>query len=431
MTIHLVYGNPWDPDGQPGSGDGFNVLTQVYNTFGTSGTAVRTINFATGTYGNITGFSDTNGRSVAIGFGSGGVIGDSITDPTGAATSFVFQPGQMTTPTTRPVPFQNLFQIYTADNPDQPNTEYDWDPVGRVTDVMDAVALQQGVRAPYEFYIADGTRGERDDPLGDIWSVSYDVYGHPATYTDEDGNITTDVADGRGRVAQTTYPEGDCEVFGFDDFNNMLSYTKVDKVSSCNVGAGSSHVLSVSATWDPNWDKPLTIKDAMGNTTTFTYEPTGTNGTSEMATAVRPAVTGGSPTYTFTYDSAGKVLTATDPITSSTSITTQNLYDSSEEPTSTIVDPSGKDLVTTFGYDAIGNQSWTMDPRQNLGSNGQVVSNLYDSDRRKLETDNHTGALTAARFVCVMGDSRGGAGFELPPPPRPASASSIGASLPA
>ena len=400
VTIHLVYGNPWDPDGPPGSGDGFNQLTQVYNTFGTSSTAVRTININSDTVANLTGFSDTNGRSVSLGY-STGVIGDSMTDPAGAVTSFVFQPEQQASSTCRPVPFVNMFQIFTAENTNQPNTEYDWDCVGRVADVMDAEALQVGDRAPYEFYIADGTRGERDDPLGDAWSVVYDVYGHPSTYTDEDGNITTDVADGRGRVVQTTYPELDCEVFGFDDFNNTLSYSKIDKVSSCNVNAGASHVLSIAATWDPTWNKPLTIKDAMGNTTTFTYEPTATNGTSEMATAVRPAVTGGSPTYTFTYDTAGKVLTATDPITSSTSITTQNAYstDGLENLVSTIVDPGAtphQNLTTTFGYDAIGNMSWTMDPRQNTTTaNGQVVSYDYDLDRRKLETDHHDRVLTA------------------------------------
>ena len=399
VTIHLSYGNPWDPNGQGSSTVGFPQITQVYNTFGTSSTAVRTINFNTDSYANFTGFSDTNGRSVTLGFAGGGVIADSITGPaTGDVTTYLILPPQYASPTTRPVPFDNLFQIYTADNPYQPNTEYDWDNIGRVTDVMDAEALQVGDRAPYQFYIADGTRGERDDPLGDPWSVVYDVYGHPATYTDENGNITTDVADGRGRVAQTTYPEGDCEVFGFDDFNNVLNYTKVDKASSCNVSAGSSHVLSIAATWDPTWDKPLTIQDAMGNTTHFSYYAAGTTGASMMYQAVRPTVTGGAPTYTFTYDSAGKLTQSADPITSSTSITTNNAYstDGLENLVSTTVDPSGKDLVTTVGFDAIGNQSWTMDPRQNLGSNGQVVSYLYDNDRRKLETDNHAGALTAA-----------------------------------
>ena len=398
VTVHLVYGNPWDPDGQPGTGspfsDGFNVLTQVYNTFGTSNTPVRTINFATDTYGNITGFSDTNSRSVSLGYPGGGVIGDSITDPTGAVTSFIFTPLQYTSPTTRPVPFNNMFQIYTADNPNQPNAEYDWDGVGRVTDVMDAEALQVGDRAPYQFYIADGTSGERDDPLGDAWSVVYDVYGHPATYTDEDGDITLASADGRGRVMQMTYPEGDEEQFAFDDNNNTVHLTKTPKP-----GCGTSCLpnINIYATWDPIWQKLASIKDANGNTTTFTYEPVGTNGTSEIATAVRPSVTGGSPTYAFTYDSAGKVLTSIDPITSSTSIKTQNIYDASEEPTSTIVDPANLALTTSFGYDAFGNVSWTADPRQNSSSaNGEVVSYDYDLDRRKFETDHHGGALTAS-----------------------------------
>src|SRR5580698_5070206 len=151
----------------------------------------------------------------------------SFTDPKGNTTSYSFLPGSATSTTTRPVPWEQLFQVYTPDAPNVPNTEYDYDTLGRIAQIKDAENLQIGDRAPYQFYIADGTRGERDDPLGDAWSVAYDVYGHPATYTDEDGNITTDLADGRGRVVQTTYPEGDQEQFQFDDNNNVLQLTKI------------------------------------------------------------------------------------------------------------------------------------------------------------------------------------------------------------
>jgi len=84
--------------------------------------------------------------------------------------------------------------------PTKPNVQYDYDTEGRVTDVQDAEALQVGDRTVWEFLIGDGTRGERDDPLGDAWSVTYDIYGHPAFYTDENGYVTNAVADGRGRI---------------------------------------------------------------------------------------------------------------------------------------------------------------------------------------------------------------------------------------
>ena len=79
-------------------------------------------------------------------------------------------------------------------------TDPDYDALGRVKQVEDAEMLQVGDRGPYTFYIADGTRGERDDPLGDAWSVTYDTYGHPARYIDERGYETDAITDGRGRV---------------------------------------------------------------------------------------------------------------------------------------------------------------------------------------------------------------------------------------
>ncbi len=404
VTINVAYGNPWDPglSQEPNSGDGFAQITQVYNTFGTSSTPIRTIDFNSGADAIFSGFTGSDGRSVSLGFGVD-VIADTIADPAGATTSYIFNYEQFQSPTQRPIPYETLFQIYTPDNPNAPNTEYDYDSIGNVKDVLDAEALQVGDRGPYEFLIAGGTRGERDDPLfnpitnpADMgYAVTYDTYGHPASYQDEDGNLTLATADGRGRITQYTYPEGDCEAFSFDDHNNMMELSKVDKSSACNVNAGSSHVISVSATWDQGWNKILTLTDALLNTTTFTYNPTGTNGTSEMATAVRPAVTGGSPTYAFTYDAAGRMLTSTDPVTSSTNITTANTYDSSEELASTIVDTSDLNLTTTYGYDSTGNMTSTVDPRENSTSaNGGSTSFTYDLDRRKLETDHHNGTLT-------------------------------------
>jgi hypothetical protein len=54
------------------------------------------------------------------------------------------------------------------------------DASGRVKQVWDAEALQIGDRLPYQFFLADGTRGARQDPLGGLYSVVYDTYGHPS-----------------------------------------------------------------------------------------------------------------------------------------------------------------------------------------------------------------------------------------------------------
>jgi RHS repeat-associated protein len=385
-TIALNYtDNSWDP-GNPGSGGGFDILSSVSNNLG------REIVFNY-TGSEIVGFSNgltgANARTVTL---TPGTTTSTIADPTGAVTSFSFAaattaPGLPSGITARTNNNAFLTQIFTADNQSVPNLQYDYDFEGHVYDVQDAVRLQVGGRNPYMFYIADGTRGERDDPLGNAWAVTYDVYGHPFRYVDELGNETDALADGRGRVLQNIFPEFDCEVFSYDDRNNTTSYAKVDKSSSCNTAAGSTHVISISATWDPTWNKPLSVTDGNGNTTNFAYYASGQNGASEIETATRPAVSGGNPTYNFSYDSNGKLLTATDPVTSSTSITTTNSYDSSEDLLSTIVDSGSghKNLTTSFAYDAVGNVVTTTDPR------GYVTTAMYDADRRKLESDHHDG----------------------------------------
>src|SRR5262249_5693654 len=148
-----------------------------------------------------------------------------------------------------------------------------------------------------------------------------------------------------GQVTSHTFPEGDQELFQYDDHGNETQITKVPKPSSCNPGCPAN--IAIGATWDQTWNKLLSLTDANGKTTNFLYYASG-NGASLMQWAKRPAVGGIRPKYSFTYDAAGKALTATDPVTGTVSITTQNTYDGSENLSSTTVDPSGQNLKTTF-----------------------------------------------------------------------------------
>lgn len=83
------------------------------------------------------------------------------------------------------MPWSLLASVTTPEFPTLPNVEYGYDALGRIDQVMDAVAIQQGTRGPYNFFLADGTRGERDDPLGQPYTVVYDTYGHPSRFIDE------------------------------------------------------------------------------------------------------------------------------------------------------------------------------------------------------------------------------------------------------
>ncbi|HEY2033150.1 MAG TPA: RHS repeat-associated core domain-containing protein [Rhizomicrobium sp.] len=324
---------------------------------------------------------------------------DIHTDPAGEATTFQYlAENDIPTPTARPVPFRLLQQVYTADNTSKPNVQYDYDALGRVEEVEDAVSLQVGGRNPYQFYIGDGTRGERDDPLGQAYTVVYDTYGHPNRYIDEVGAETDATFDSRTRSLQYLYPEGDCDVFAYDHQNNTTDFWRVDTASSCNKAAGSAHVLHASATWNQTWNQPLTVVNARGYTTTLAYYASG-NGASLLHTATRPAIAEGTPVYSFTYDAQGKPLTSVVPLTATTNVTTANTYDATtEDLLTTTLDPTGVAALTAFGYDGIGNVTSVTDPRAN------VTTSLYDLDRRKTEDHRHNGNASAVLIAASKTD---------------------------
>ncbi len=314
----------------------------------------------------------------------------SMTDAMSKTTSFTYQPAQAASTTQRPVPYALLASMTTPESALH-NTDWNYDGLGRIEAVYDAVAIKTpAARGPYNFYLADATRGERDDPLGQAYSVVYDSYGHPSRYIDEMGIETDTLIDSRSRTVNTIYPEGDCEAFAYDDRNNTTDLWKVDKTSACNTGVGSSHVLHASATWDSTWNKPLTVTNFRNKTTTLTYYGSG-SGASLLHTATRPTVPEGTPVYTFAYDAKGKATDLTGPTTPA--IVTHNGYDGSENLTSTVVDynvGSGHlNLTTGYGYDSDGNVTSTTDPR------GNVTTSQFDLERRKTEDDHHDGNAAA------------------------------------
>jgi len=402
MTVSVAYGNPMaigNPNG------GVDRITSVSNNVG------RSISFAYdagGPYGNHsmpTTISDgaSSSREVTIisVLGPDGPMVTGQSDPTSALTQFTYTDDVARSATQRPVPYQQLWRVFTAEQPTLPNLEYTYDTLGRVMEARDAVALQVGGRDPYQFLIADGTRGERIDPLGQSYAVDYDVRGNAARYSDEMAHITLAAFDGRHRVTGYTYPEGDQEVFQYDSHNNTTELRRIAK-PGCTVPpepTGGCTDIVVSATWDQTWNKPLTVVNARGYTTTLTYFNSGNGkGLIQKAELQAAAAGGVKPTYSFTYDSLGKVLTASTPIgiTGNESIVTTNTYDATYRNLLASTYDSGASphiaALTTYAYDATASQDVTRitDPR------GNVTEATYDLDRRKLLTMAHNGGAGAA-----------------------------------
>jgi len=372
MTVNVVYGNPIDPT-DPG-GDFRERLVEVNNSLGRKISFISTGDAISGFNNGLTG-SDL--RSVSLVTNADG--SDTHSDPASAATKFTYATAATGA---RPTSQQKLAQVFTADNATQANVEYTYDFVNRVKEVKDAVAIQVGGRNPYGFFIADGTRGERDDPLGNAYAVAYDTYGKPSRFIDELGKVTTAAFDGRDRVTGYTYPEGDQELFAYDNQNNTTSLTRKAKP-----GSGLADLV-ISATWNQTWNKPATITNARGFTTNFAYGATG-GAKSMLTSATRPDPDGAggqaAPVYSFTYSTIGKIATATDP----TGVVTSNAYAANGNLSSTTLNPGGLNIATSFTYDAQGDVATTTDPRAN------VTDSVYDADRRKTQDKHHNGGAAA------------------------------------
>lgn len=367
MTINFTY--------QP---NGFMVdeLTEVKNSLG------RKIHFTTSGYGGFDNeLTGADFRSVSITDAPAGDFPTSSTqiDPAGTTTTINFSL----------TGFRYLLtNVFTADNTASPALAYTYDSLNRAETAKDAVALRTGTRGPYQFFIGEGARADRIDPAGGNYTVVYDIYRRAMQYYDELGRETTVSYDGRGRVTSYTYPELNQQVFAYDDHNNTTSLTRIAKPGS------PLTFPAIQAVWNQTWNKPSSITDALGCLTTFNYYPSG-SGTSllQNATRCKPDSTQANPVYSFTYNSLGQKLTATDP----TSLIVSNSYDTATnggnlltttlDPTT--ADPSGINAVTSYAYDSNGNNTSVTDPRLN------VTEYQYDADRRKTVTLHHNGGLTA------------------------------------
>lgn len=149
-----------------------------------------------------------------------------------------------------------LTQVFDVDDTTLPSIQYDYDTLRRVKEARDAETLQgSSGRAPYQFLLADGLRGERIDPAGGRYTVYYDLKKRAILYLDELARPTAVVSDGRGRVRAYTYAEGDKEELTYDERNNPTLFKRSPKPGS------GLPPIQISAGWNPTWNKPDWIND--------------------------------------------------------------------------------------------------------------------------------------------------------------------------
>ena len=294
--------------------------------------------------GHITQVTDTTGRTVSYGYDSAGDL-TSVTDVAGGVT------------------------------------QYGYDSSHRLTSVLDPVQVAAGENHPLtNSYDSSGRVTSQTDQLGRKTTFAYS--GDPGSQA----GGTTLVTDPSGHQTLDSYENGE-RVSMIQGYSTAAATTTTFRYDPATLGLTD---ISIAAPGDPNdhseqfsYDSrglPVTETDGLGQVTTLTYNSFG-----EMLTKTAPspsAIGSATVTTTNTYDSQGNLLSTSTPLyTSATQFTAQQTKyirgDSSRPDLVTaIVDPLGH--TTTFGYDAVGDQTSVTTPQ------GRETTSTFDALGRVL-----------------------------------------------
>ena len=321
-----------------------SVLSSVTNNLGRS----LSLSYASNRISQVT---DDSGRSISFAYDAAGNL-TSFVDTLGQTTSYAYDlPGRMT-------------QLFYPATPGVPFVTNTYDSLSRVqaqTNILGGV---------WQYFLA-GTRSEEVDPLG-MRHVIYTTRTGKTRLDIRDWQgasqtVTTNTYDALDRVTQTTAPEGNATAYTYDLASNVLTVTQTPKPGS------PLSPLVTTTTYDPIFNKPLTITDPRGKVTTNSYDPWTGNLLKSVADS-----TGLKATTRYTWDGVGLPLTVTDPV----GTVTANGYDPSANLVSVVRDagPGRLNVTTTSTFDARGDPLTVTDPR------GNVTTNTWDAGRRLATT---------------------------------------------
>ncbi|WP_189934545.1 LamG-like jellyroll fold domain-containing protein [Streptomyces aurantiogriseus] len=256
---------------------------------------------------------------------------------------------------------QVLSQKVVSDTyPDGLVTTYRYDAAGQVTEEHDPPLTDRVTGATH----AAVTTSVHDDD-GDVTSQTvadasggdhartqtwtYDAYDRVLTESDanaaegaSNGNTTTYTYDTSGNKTKEVTSAGNETRYTYDDNGNLL--TQGLMYTGDPVNPQTATLLTESSrAYDPA-GRLASVTDAMGNTTAYTYTDDGLTATVKRTSA------DGTSTYVLEsdlYDAAGNLTRST---TDNGENVTEYTVDAASRTTSTELDPTGVDRVTTVSY---------------------------------------------------------------------------------
>ncbi len=323
----------------------------------------------------ITSVNDASGRPVLFSYDNFDRI-TSITDPVGRTITYTYN---------------NQGTLATVTDTNGGVTRYDYDSQNRLAQVTD----QRGIVSFQNSYDANGRVVQQVHGDGGVTTFNY-VLANPnvpnspvlsTSVTDPLGHQTTYRFNAQGFTTDVTDPSGQVRTFDRDPGNNGL--LAIHGAGVCEV-CGDTLAGDVSYTRDANGNI-LTETDALGNTSTFTYDPIFNQVTSFTDPAGKKTL--------FTYDTHGNLSSMTDALGNVSRFT----YNTQGQLIKT-VDAAQK--TTTFGYDAAGNLVSMTDPL------GNTKTAVYDAVSRLVQQGDALGNFTTYGYdnqdhIISITDQRG------------------------
>ena len=332
-------------------------------------------------------------------------------------------------------------------------TKYGYDLDGHQTSVTAPSYTQPGSSTPVNAtstiaYDNLGQETSETDALGNTTKYTYDQLGDRATETDPGGGVTTDTYDPAGEQLSVTDPTGAQTQTTYDALGQVISTTDLVRQNTSaayttrytydDAGNQTSQTtpagVTTKATYDALGERTSQI-DGAGNTTTYTYNLDGAvlktalpDGTSSAAAydlagrqtslsdrdssdsvlrtesaqynpdgQVTSATDFDGNTTTSNYDATGMLTSATEPVSSSQSITVSYGYDLDGNQTA-VTDGNGNTTYTT--YNSRGLPQVITEPTTAAASTSadSTTTDIYDADGELTTQDLPGGAQNTAAY---------------------------------
>ena len=213
----------------------------------------------------------------------------------------------------------------------------------------------------------------KTDAKGNVDTCAFDARNRQYACTDRIGGVTSNRYDQDSRLLTLTDAEGQVTAYAYDAVGNKLSETMPDHVAGSNVGNAGYGVVSFG--YD-ELHRVAVRTDQQGDTCTHAYDLASRLLSKVYAGHASGSLAGTNDTDSFTYDNAGRMLTATSGRYGNSCLMAYDEAGRKETESLTI---GGQTYTTTTAYDDVGRVATLTYP------NGDVISRGY-TNRSQLET---------------------------------------------